>query len=215
MAYKAGLIFGPNGVGKGTLAYHLAQEYGLSQINMGNILREWVVKNNLKDLQIKIDEGDFVEDNTVDLTLHMHFEHEKSSNTLRNIIVEGIPRKRSQVEFFSATLREFDFECNWVIVLNAPLEEIIERVSQRVTAPDGTVYHLKYNPPPKDIPREKLMIRPDDRPDIVKKRYESFMVDTIECLSDPFFADIPTVSIDGLQTIDKVFQDATDFINKL
>jgi len=50
-------------------------------------------------------------------------------------------------------------------------ELLVERVVGRRTDPDtGKIYHLKYSPPPADVPLERLIHRSDDTEDKIKVR---------------------------------------------
>jgi adenylate kinase len=46
---------------------------------------------------------------------------------------------------------------------------LVERVVGRRTDPEtGKIYHLKYSPPPPDVPLERLMHRSDDTEEKIK-----------------------------------------------
>jgi adenylate kinase len=46
---------------------------------------------------------------------------------------------------------------------------LVERVVGRRSDPDtGKIYHLKYSPPPSDVPLDRLVHRADDTEDKIK-----------------------------------------------
>lgn len=52
-------------------------------------------------------------------------------------------------------------------------ELLVERVVGRRSDPEtGKIYHLKYSPPPADVPLERLVHRSDDTEDKIKVRPE-------------------------------------------
>jgi adenylate kinase len=204
-----GFIFGPNGSGKGTLARHIAESYGYCHINTGRCLREWAEKNNRKDIIKLIDNGDFVEDLLVEVALRERFEKLMS---YKGVIIEGVPRKLSQVNMIQRICKDFNFVPEFLMILNVPLDILIDRVKDRVVAPDGHVYHMKLNPPPKHFKLSELHTRPDDCVEIVKKRYESYISMTLECISDGFFLNSKVLSIDSTKPINEVFTIADNFL---
>jgi len=210
---QIGLIFGPNGVGKGTLANHIEEQFNYIHINMGNLIREWIVETNNHTYQHIIDNGEMVEDTIVKQILSNKFK--ELSHSSSPVIMEGIPRRHSQVAILKEISETYKFQISYIIVLNAPLKEILHRVEHRVMAPDGNVYHLELNPPPAHFSPDQLVKRLDDRPEIVTKRYENYMVNTLECLSDTFFKDVPTLNIDGTQSIPAVYAQAEEFLQTL
>jgi adenylate kinase len=211
---QIGLIFGPNGVGKGTLAKHLAETCHLTHINMGNLIREWIHTTESHHMQSLIDEGEMVPDPIVEQILNNRFEEieKKHHKETVQIVMEGIPRKRDQVSILKNICQKYGYDITWIIVLNAPLDNLLERVKDRVMAPDGNVYHLTLNPPPAHFKKEDLVKRLDDRPHIVKKRYENYVINTLESLSDSFFATVPLFNIDSTQSIAQVFIQAESFL---
>lgn len=215
MKNKMGFVFGPNGVGKGTLAQGLSESLGYKALNMGNMIREWIDMNKRYDLMKIMDEGDFIDDSIVEESLKAKFIQLKEQNQLGNLIMDGVPRRHSQVKILKDICEKYNYLPEWIIVLSAPLEEILGRVRQRVVAPDGNVYHLVLNPPPAHFQASELHPRPDDRPEVVKKRYEYFIKDTFECLSDPFFANTKVLSIDGTKSIHEVYEEAEGFLEEL
>lgn len=210
---KIGIIFGPNGAGKGTLAERLCIEYDYAYLNMGQTIREWINKDLEKNrhLRKEINNGNLIDDTVVEEALREKFESIHKSKH-KDMVFDGLPRRRTQVAFIKDLCEKYDYSIEWIIVLSISLEEVLERVSQRVVAPDGTVYHYKFNPPPAEIDPKTLKHRKDDRPAIVKKRYNELMINSLDCLSHPFFKDVKVANIDASESIEQVFDEACAFL---
>ena len=205
-------IFGPNASGKGTLSQHLSDKYGYYHLNAGNCLRDWAATNNRFEILDTIDDGEFVPDDVMRAALEDKF---TQIGHLIDVMMDGFPRKLSQINILRDICKKYDYEPKFMIILNVPLEVVVERVKERVTAPDGNVYHMTLNPPPKQFKMSELHPRPDDAPGIVEKRYEFYVTHTLEVLSDQFFKDIKVCSIDATKSIPEVFEEAEKFVKSL
>jgi adenylate kinase len=206
-----GFIFGPNGVGKGTLADLVSEKFQYYHYNMGAVVREYADMRGHEDIKKLVDNGILVDDEFIHDTLLDKIEHLR----YQNIVFDGVPRRNVQVSFMQEICDKHGFSPEWVIVLHAPMDVIMERLTERVMAPDGKVYHLRYNPPPAHYKPEELVTRPDDRPEVVQKRYEDYVTLSLECLSHPFFLDIPTFTIDATKSISEVCHQAELFLTDI
>jgi adenylate kinase len=206
-----GLIFGPNGAGKGTLATHLADQYNLTHINSGHLVRNWIEKTHQNNLNQLVDNGILVEDEIMAQIFTEYFTEHADKDT-HEIVLEGMPRTRHQVDILEQICDKFNYKIHWVILLELSLNEILSRVEDRVVAPDGNVYHMKFNPPPAIYSKDDLFQRPDDRPEIVKARYETYEQSTLECLTHPFLANIQSIKIDASEAIPQVYEIADKFL---
>jgi adenylate kinase len=206
-----GFIFGPNGVGKGTLADNICDEFNYYHFSMGVVIGKWANERGHKKIREQIDEGEFVDDEHIREALLEKVE----SLRHRNIIFDGVPRKITQVKLIKEVCEKFGYDVDWAIVLDASMDVIVERLTERVVAPDGKIYHLKYNPPPKKYSPDELVTRPDDRPEIVKKRYKYYVEHTLESLNNDYFEEVPTLKIDATKTIAQVTAEAEKFVKKI
>ncbi len=215
MEKHIGIIIGPNGVGKGTLAQMLAEDFRYYHINMGQLFRDWIAAHAKHEHQSDVDNGVLIDDTFVREVVTAKFEELKRDAPTVNLVMEGLPRTVAQVDIVKDLCRDYGYNIKWVIVLSATLEMILDRVMDRVIAPDGTIYNLKYNPPPSNITREQLSKRADDRPEVITKRYESYIVDTFPVLSDPLFLNAQILNIDASKTIREVHDEARYFLREL
>lgn len=199
------LILGAPGSGKGTQAKFIADKFGYKHISSGDILRKTASENTEigKKVSSIIQSGELVPDELINemfLNSFQLLEGEK-------IICDGYPRKLSQAEFLDSNHFLFDV----VIYLNVSLDEVLERISGRLTAKiSGETYHVKYRPPKNegvcDITGEKLIIREDDKPETVKKRYSVYLKET-QPLLEFYTKKGVVIEIDSEKSIDLVWED--------
>ena len=79
----------------------------------------------------------------------------------------------------AAMLLEQGLELNGVLDFEAPINDIVGRFSGRRVCPvDGSTYHIVNQPPLQpgtcDICKSALVERPDDAPDVVRRRLEVY-----------------------------------------
>lgn len=207
-----GIVFGPNGSGKGTLARNISESLDYFHFDNGKNLRKFARERNRDEILKLIENGEFVDDDFVSDAIHAEFEE---INHHKKILLDGIPRKLSQVNIIQEFCKKYNYNLDWIIVLHAPIEILLERLKERVVAPDGKDYHMTLNPPPKHYKLSELKPRPDDRPDIVKRRYEDYELKTLECISDRFFINSKIHTIDATKSIHDVFEESIKFVKSV
>ena len=207
------LLIGPPGGGKGTQAKLLIEKFLIPQISTGDMLREHIKNNsNLgKEAKKYMNQGKLVPDQ---LILDMMQVRLKEKDCNNGYILDGFPRTIPQANGLDYLLKKIKQELNKVILLNVPDNIIVDRITGRRLHPDsGRIYHIKYNPPKNigldDITNEKLIIRPDDQEDTVKKRLKIYH-DMTSPIVEHYKKNL--IELDGSQNINKVFD---DIINKL
>lgn len=167
------VLLGPPGAGKGTQAEKLSAYLGIPRISTGDILRHNVAENTDlgKKAKAYMDSGQLVPD---ELVIKMVERRLKEPDAKRGFILDGFPRTIAQAEALSK-LTKLDA----VVSLFLEPEELIKRnTGRRVCPKDDTVYHIWMNPPKKpgvcDKCRTPLIIRADDREDVVRTRIETY-----------------------------------------
>ena len=207
------VLFGPPGAGKGTQSEFLVNHYGLVHLSTGDVFR-YNIKNGteLGNLaQSYMDQGKLVPDQ---LILDMMQVRLKEKDCNNGYILDGFPRTIPQANGLDSLLKKIKQELDKVILLNVPDNIIVDRITGRRLHPDsGRIYHIKYNPPQNtgldDITNEKLIIRPDDQEETVKKRLKIY-----HDMTSPIIKHYKKnlIELDGNQNINKVFN---NIINKL
>ena len=193
------ILLGAPGAGKGTLASYLIEKMGIPSISTGNILREAIKNNTPLGQQAKgfMDAGQLVPD---DLVINLLKERIAQRDCKSGFILDGFPRTIPQAE---ALDKVADIDC--ALSLEVPYEVIEKRMTGRsVCLRCGATYHIEANPPRVegvcDICGDKLVIRSDDQPDVVRRRQETYHEQT-EPLKGYYEAQGKLKSIDGTQGI--------------
>lgn len=193
------ILLGAPGAGKGTLASYLIEKMGIPSISTGNILREAIKNNTPLGQQAKgfMDAGQLVPD---DLVINLLEERIAQRDCKSGFILDGFPRTIPQAE---ALDKIAEIDC--ALSLEVPYEVIAKRMTgRRVCLRCGATYHIEANPPRVeglcDICGDKLIIRSDDQPDVVKRRHETYREQT-EPLKGYYEAQGKLKCIDGTQGI--------------
>ncbi|MGA0121991.1 MAG: adenylate kinase [Gaiellales bacterium] len=202
------LIFGPPGAGKGTQAPRLAERLAVPHISTGDMLRAHVKGGTPLGVEAKgyMDSGELVPD---DLVVRMLGERIAEADAVQGFLLDGFPRTVVQAEALDAMLAERGRPLDCVIVLDVPEEEVVRRISGRLVAQNGRIYHELYDPPatPGGDDEEGLPLvrRPDDEPDVVRNRYRNvYLAQTLPVRDHYRAAGVREVLIDGIGTTDEV-----------
>lgn len=170
------LILGPPGGGKGTLSARLCADFDLVHLSSGDVLRSQIDAKTDVGVKAKsfMNEGKLVPDSVMtDLIIN-----ELGNRNAKSWLLDGFPRTKAQAE----ALNEKN-DINFVLHLDIPSSEIVERIQHRwVHVGSGRVYHALYKPPKiagvDDETGEKLIQRPDDTEEAVRKRLDIYEEET-------------------------------------
>ncbi|MBO6576071.1 MAG: adenylate kinase [Rhodothermales bacterium] len=170
-------LFGPPGAGKGTQAAILAETHGLVTISTGNLIR-WAIREDSKlgqEAKSYVTAGKLVPGELVRKLADTAI----ATAGFDNFILDGYPRTLEQAEWLDAFLTAYKAELNAVVFLSVPDEVIIRRLSgRRIHKNTGESYHLEFFPPPPDVDPEDIIQRPDDEPEAIQARLESYRRET-------------------------------------
>ena len=168
------VLVGPPGSGKGTLATKLSEHTGLPILTVSTVLKQAMQKDEVlaKEAKALMDQGKFVSDDIIERILAQELRDVRYQN---GVIFDGFPRTLAQTAFF----RNNQIEVDMVIILEADDDLIVERMAgRRVHLPSGRMYHIVNNPPKveglDDVSGEALSQRPDDDPEIVRRRLADY-----------------------------------------
>src|SRR6478735_8237652 len=153
------ILLGGPGAGKGTQAAFITQRYGIPQISTGDMLRAAVKAGTPLGLAAKqiMDRGDLVSD---DIIIGLVKDRIQADDCRNGFLFDGFPRTIPQADAMKAAKVPLEH----VVELAVSDATIIERMSgRRVHVASGRTYHLKFNPPKKemtdDVTGEPLVIR--------------------------------------------------------
>jgi adenylate kinase len=172
------ILLGAPGVGKGTQAQFITEEYGIPQISTGDMLREAVKSGSELGNRVKqvMESGALVTD---DIIIDLVKERIKQPDCQSGFLFDGFPRTIPQAE---ALARE-GIEIDRVVEIGVPDDEIVSRLGgRRVHEGSGRTYHVVYNPPREpdkdDLTGEPLVQREDDREETVRVRLNVYKAQT-------------------------------------
>ena len=167
------IIFGAPGSGKGTYASRLQSKLGVNVIAMGDIFREIMKEDTDLGREVKgyVEKGLLGPDS---LTIQVLKQHIAKIKNKKGFLFDGYPRTIEQAKALE-TIAKIDV----IIQLLVPDWIIIERLStRRICKNCGEVYNIRYLKPKRDMMCDKcggpLYQRPDDTPEVIKKRIEVY-----------------------------------------
>src|ERR1700742_5236289 len=168
------VLLGPPGSGKGTQGERLNADLHLPYYATGDILRGAVRDETAlgKSAKEYMDRGDLVPD---DLMVGIIAERIDSEEARQGFILDGFPRTTPQAEALDAKLGELGRGGSSVLLIDVSDVEVARGPGGRRTCEaEGHVYHVEFNPPKVegvcDIDGSPLVVRDDDKPDVIRKR---------------------------------------------
>jgi adenylate kinase len=176
------VFFGPNGSGKGTQATLLKSELKVPHISTGDLLRAEKKAGTPLGLRVKavMDAGKLVSD---ELVLGILEQRLALPDVTGGFILDGYPRNLVQCEALEGLLARLRQPLDIAIKLDVPDASILARCEQRFAAEQ----------------------RPDDDPEIVRKRLDVYREQTAPVAEH--FAQIGKLAtVDGVGEIAVVFQ---------
>jgi adenylate kinase len=198
------IIVGPPGAGKGTQAQRLLERYGITHISSGDMLRAAVAAGTAlgKEADGHMKAGRLVPD---DVVIGMILERIAQPDCKNGFMLDGFPRTRPQAEALDNALTQAGVRLDAVVLIEVPDALLEERAVGRRTDPEtGTIYHLKYNPPPPEIVN-RLVHRPDDTKEAVDKRVSKYHSETAPII--PFYLEKGILRrVDGVGEPDAITQ---------
>ena len=202
------ILLGPPGSGKGTQGERLQEDFRLPYYATGDILRAAVKEGTEVGKQAKeyMDRGDLVPDQVIIGVIAERLQDEEASD---GFILDGFPRTVPQAEALHGKMKELRREITAVLLIDVPEEEILRRLGGRRTCERNPshIYHVEFDPPKEegvcDIDGAKLIVRDDDKPEVIKNRLAQYREKT-EPLIDYYDERGILNRVDGRQSPDEV-----------
>jgi adenylate kinase len=172
------VLLGPPGSGKGTQGERLQEDLRLPYYATGDILRAAVRDETELGRTAKgyMDAGDLVPDEVI---VGVIAEALDSAAARDGFLLDGFPRTTPQAEALDAKLGELERAVTAVLLIDVSDEEVVRRLGGRRTCTEnGHVFHVDFNPPKQegvcDIDGSELITRDDDKPEVIRKRLETY-----------------------------------------
>jgi adenylate kinase len=190
------ILLGPPGAGKGTQSRKIVDHYGIPQISTGDLLRDNVSRGTELGLEAKaiMARGELVPDELMYGIVACRL---RECDCERGFVLDGFPRTPAQAGWLDAFLEKEVFDNpkddksknskNWaadkcppvVIQLLVDYNQLLLRLTGRRSCPTcGRLYNIHLQPPRVDelcdLDGSKLVIRDDDRREVIAGRLEAY-----------------------------------------
>ena len=202
------ILLGPPGSGKGTQGERLQEDFRLPYYATGDILRAAVKEGTEVGKQAKehMDRGDLVPDEVI---IGVIAERLQGNEAADGFILDGFPRTVPQAEALDSKMKELGRDLTAAILINVPEDEVVRRLGGRRTCEENPshIYHVDFDPPKEegvcDLDGAKLIVRDDDKPDVIKNRLSQYREKTEPLIS--YYEDRGILSqVNGAESSDQV-----------
>jgi adenylate kinase len=163
------ILLGPQGAGKGTQAQRLSEKTGAKHISTGDIVRAEIKSGSELGQKVQDfnDRGELVPD---EIIVEMAKPYLDDADAW---LLDGFPRNEAQAKALDDALKDLGIEIDAAVALEAPDDELVERLSGRRTSDaTGRVYHVEHDPPPEDSEEDPgpFVQRKDDTEEAIRRR---------------------------------------------
>jgi len=211
------VLLGAPGSGKGTQCKSIVERYGLLHLSSGDILRkERAAGSDLgKKAQSYMDSGALVPDEII--IEMMANAIGKAPDT--GFILDGFPRTVNQAAELDKSLNHSGQTIDIILNLDVNDSIILDRITGRRSCPQcGAVYHVRNLKPKNtglcDNDGIELVQRPDDTPEVVANRLETYHEQT-EPLVDYYKNKGTVFDIDANRSADEVKNEVFEMLDSL
>ena len=212
------LIIGAPGAGKGTVSESLINDYAITHISTGDMLRNAIKNNTPVGLKAKeyMDKGHLVPDEIIH---NLIVERLSQDDVSKGFLFDGYPRTLNQAIDLSKILQELNIKIDCVINLDIKDEELIKRITGRRLCPKcGEIYNIYYSPFKKEGICDKcgseLITRKDDNLESLVTRLEEYHKNTQPLIE--YYQKMDLVKhICASKSIEDVYSDVTTILEGL
>jgi adenylate kinase len=172
---------------QGTQSKQIVDHYGIPQISTGDLLRDHVARGTELGLEARaiMARGELVPD---ELMYGIVADRLREADCQRGFVLDGFPRTAAQAGWLDAFLEKEVFDnsekskpCSPPIVIQLLVDynHLLLRLTGRRSCPTcGRLYNIHLQPPLVDelcdVDRSKLVIRDDDREEVISERLAAY-----------------------------------------
>jgi adenylate kinase len=133
-----------------------------------------------------MERGDLVPDEVIIGVIAERLQQEEASD---GFILDGFPRTVPQAEALAEKMKELHRDITAALLIDVPEDEVVKRLGGRRTCEEnpGHIYHLEFDPPKEDgvcdLDGGKLIVRDDDKPEVIKNRLAQYREKTEPLIS--------------------------------
>ncbi|HYM11354.1 MAG TPA: adenylate kinase [Bryobacterales bacterium] len=171
------VLFGPPGAGKGTQAREIVHRMGIPQISTGDMIRAHMSADTAlgRSVGATMKRGELVPDEMVN---QLVAERLQEPDCARGFVLDGYPRTAPQAQALQSMLGSNGMP---IMTFNIHIgyNELIPRITGRRSCPRcGAIYNVYLHPPRQpnlcDLDQTPLIVRDDDREDVIRERLLSY-----------------------------------------
>jgi adenylate kinase len=127
-----------------------------------------------------MDRGDLVPDEVI---IGLIGERVQGPEAAAGFILDGFPRTLPQAEALDQELSMLGRSLSAALLFDVSDEEVMRRLSGRRTCVEnGHIFHVEFNPPKSpdvcDFDGSRLIVRDDDKPEVIAKRLQTYHAKT-------------------------------------
>ena len=176
------VLFGAPGCGKGTQAQRLKERYGIDHVSTGEVIRGEIRRGTElgRSMESYIAQGKLAPD---EIVIGMIANYVAEHLDAKGCIFDGFPRTTVQAEGFDKILAKHGLKVDIMVDIHVPEEELVRRI----------------------LLRGKESGRADDASEEVIRDRLKVYHDQTAVVSDFYAAQGKYASVDGIGTIDEVF----------
>lgn len=186
------VLFGAPGCGKGTQAQRLKERYGIDHVSTGEVIRGEIRRGTElgRSMESYIAQGKLAPD---EIVIGMIANYVAEHLDAKGCIFDGFPRTTVQAEEFDKILAKHGLKVDIMVDIHVPEEELVRRI----------------------LLRGKESGRADDASEEVIRDRLKVYHDQTAVVSDFYAAQGKYASVDGIGTIDEVFERIATVIDNL
>ena len=209
-AVKIVILFGAPGAGKGTVAQHLLDNYGVVHFSTGNLLRNEVKSGTSigKEVEAILSSGKLVGDDVVNRVVESNLQKALSGNDV--VLLDGYPRTVEQAKFLDAIDAGSLKSSIRVLELDVNHEVVVSRIAGRVVCSKcGATFSSSQINGSTVCSRcgGELIKRADDSEEVVRRRLQEYVNMTLPV--SRYYTD-RLVKVSGEETPEEVARNVDD-----